>query len=68
MAHINLVLKLIAILLYSETETCVFRTPWDQPKVSWLSRCPDFPGQFICKWTITKCPDYEGVPIFKCPD
>ena len=27
--------------------TCVLWTPWDQPKVSRLSRCPDFPGQFI---------------------
>ena len=27
--------------------TCVLWTPWDQPKVSRLSRCPNFPGQFI---------------------
>ena len=27
--------------------TCVLWTPWDQPKVSRLLRCPDFPGQFI---------------------
>jgi len=30
-------------------ETCVLRTPWDQPKVSRLPRCPDFSGQFTCK-------------------
>ena len=29
------------------SRTCVLWTPWDQPKVSRLSRCPDFPGQFI---------------------
>ena len=23
--------------------TCVFWTPWEQPKVSWFSRCPDMP-------------------------
>ena len=27
--------------------TCVLWIPWDQPKVSRLSRCPDIPGQFI---------------------
>ena len=27
--------------------TCVLWTPWDQPKASGLSRCPDFPDQFI---------------------
>ena len=31
-------------IMYSGT--CVLWTPWDQPKVSRLSRCPDFPGQF----------------------
>ena len=25
----------------------VYWTPWDQLTVSWLLRCPDFPGQFI---------------------
>ena len=35
------------VLLYREySGTCVLWRPWDQPKVSRLSRCPDFPGQF----------------------
>ena len=46
-------------MVYSET--CVLWTPWDQPKVPRLSRCPDFPGQ-------AKCVDYAGVHIFKCPN
>ena len=32
-----------------------------------LGKCPEFPGQFTCNGyfkTITKCPDYGGVPIF----
>ena len=37
--------------------------------MSYLSRCPDFPlhvnGYFE---TITKCPDFGSVLIFKCPD
>ena len=52
--------------------TCVLWTPWDQPKVSRLSRCPDFPGQLLYDkapfGTIARCPDYAGVHIFKCPD
>ena len=32
---------------YTYSGTCVLWTPWDQPKMSRLSRCPDFPGQFI---------------------
>ena len=35
----------LALIFYSET--CVLWTPWDQQKVSRLSGCPDFPGQFI---------------------
>ena len=41
----NLIGKILMDRLYSGT--CVLWTPWDQPKVSRLSRCPDFPGQFI---------------------
>ena len=45
----NKALKMVfgvrSIRVYSGT--CVLWTPWDQPKVSRLSRCPDFPGQFI---------------------
>ena len=40
--------------------------PWDQQKLSRLSRCPDFPGHFTQKVTFetsTKCLDYT-VPIF----
>ena len=36
-----------AITMNTVSGTCVLWTPWDQPKVSRLSRCPDFPGQFI---------------------
>ena len=48
--------------------TCVFRTRWDQP---------DYRGVLIFQvslhvngyfGTITKCLDYGGVLIFKCPD
>jgi len=46
------------------SETCILWTPWDHPiKISWLSRCPHFLGQFTCFGTITKCPDHAGVPI-----
>ena len=51
--------------------TCVLWTPRDQPKVSRLSRLPDFPVSLYDKasfGTITKCVDYAGVLIFKCPD
>ena len=37
-------------------------------KVSRLSRCPDFPGQFTLFGTTARCVDYAGVHIFKCPD
>ena len=51
--------------------TCVLWTPWDQQKVSRLSRCPDFHVSLPDKapfGTMTKYVDYVGVPIFKCPD
>ena len=36
-----------------------------------VCKCPDFPGQLYDKaapfGTITKCVDYAGVLIFKCP-
>ena len=47
------------------SETCVFRTPWDQLKVSWLSRCPDFPGQFTCKWILWD--HYQVSWLWRCP-
>ena len=35
-------------------------------------KCPDYQGDFPCQFisfgTITKCVDYAGVLIFKCPD
>ena len=37
-------IRISIIAVYSVT--CLLWTPWDQPKVSRLSRCPDFPGQF----------------------
>ena len=45
-------------------------TPWDQPKLLRLLKCPDFPGQLTLKdyfGTSTKSVDYVGVLIFKCP-
>jgi len=57
--------------LESYSETCAFRTRLDQ------SKCPDYQGVLIFQvslhvngyfGTITKYPDYGGVPIFKCPD
>ena len=56
--------------------TCVLWTPWDQPKVSRLSRCPDYQGVLIFQvslhdnvsfGTTARCVD-AGVHIFKCPD
>ena len=50
-------------------KTCVFRTP--------RLKSPDYQGILIFQVslhangyfrTITKCPDYGGVPIFKCAD
>ena len=35
------------LVAYVYSGTCVIWTPWDQPKVSRLSRCPDFPGQLM---------------------
>ena len=47
--------------------TCVLRTPWDQPKVSRLSRCPDFfqvsLHDSVSFGTTAKCVDYAGVHI-----
>ena len=40
-------LVLFSTTVYFYSGTCVLWTPWDQSKVSRLSRCPDFPGQFI---------------------
>ena len=38
--NVNKVKPLILTLHYSGT--CALRTPWDQPKVSGLLRCPDY--------------------------
>ena len=43
--HIVVGSMVYAMKIYSGT--CVLWTPWDQQKVSRLSRCPDFPGHFI---------------------
>ena len=48
--------------------TCVLWIPWDQPKVSRLSRCPDFPHKNVSFGITVRCVDYAGVHIFKCPD
>ena len=45
--------------------TCEFRTPRDQPDYQGVLIFLHVNGYF---GTITKCPDYGGVPIFKCPD
>jgi len=37
---------------FSVQWTCAFRTLWDQHKVSWLLRSPDFLVQFTCKWLL----------------
>ena len=43
------------------TGTCVLWTPWDRLKVSRLS------NDKVTFGTSTKCVDYAGVLIFKCP-
>ena len=58
----------IAILLATVEPVYILWTPWDQPKVSRLSRCPDFPGQFASFGITARYVDYAGVHIFKCPD
>ena len=56
---------MLRVLPWHYSETCAFRTPWDQPKVSWLSRCPDFPGQFTCKWVLWD--HYQVSWLWRCP-
>ena len=61
----------INAISYMYSETCVLRTPQDQPKY------PDCQGVLIFQvslqtkrylLTISKCSDCTGVLIFKCPD
>ena len=35
------------VVSYTVHGTCVLWIPWDHSYVSYLSRCPNFPGQFI---------------------
>ena len=44
------------------SDTCVFRTPWDQ---SWLSRCPDFLCQFTFKWALWN--HFQESWLWRCP-
>ena len=56
---------------YIHSGACVVWTPWDHPKVSRLSRCPDLQVSLYDKASfgnIAKCVDNAGVLIFKCPD
>ena len=59
------------LVIHIYSGTFVLWTLWDQKK------CPDYQGVLIFQvslpdkvpfGTTTKCVDYVGVPIFKCPD
>ena len=66
--------QILCRFLYQDVYSgiCVLWTPWDQPKVSRLSRhILIFQVSLYDKapfGTIARCPDYAGVHIFKCPD